>query len=111
MLGTDATTGKALDGIDHLRQSISDILRTPVGSRVMRRTYGSQLPFLVDAPLNRSTMMDLMAATVDALKRWEPRIKVTKVVPSVTAGVVSIDVQGIYLPDGQPVKINGIQVK
>lgn len=112
MLGTNATTGKALSGIDHLRQSITDILTTPIGSRVMRREYGSRLFELVDAPMNRSTMMDLMAATVDALERWEPRVRVTKVTPSVDAnGVVSIGLQGEYLPDGQMIAIDGIVVK
>lgn len=111
MLGTNATTGKALSGIDHLRQSITDILTTPIGSRVMRREYGSQLFELVDAPMNRSTMMDLMKATVDALERWEPRIRVTRVVPSSDQnGVVSIDLEGEYLPDGQVIAIDGIVV-
>lgn len=111
MIGTNATTGKALTGVDHLRQSIADILTTAIGSRVMRREYGSQLPALVDAPMNRSTMMDIMAATVDALDRWEPRIRVTQVVPSVTvAGRVSISLEGEYLPDGQLVTIDGILV-
>lgn len=112
MLGTNATTGKALSGVDHLRQSIRDILTTPIGSRVMRRDYGSNLPFLVDAPLNRSTMMDIMAATVDALERWEPRLLVTKVTPVVDkAGSVSVTLEGEYLPDGQFIAIDGIVVK
>lgn len=112
MLGTNATTGKLLSGVEHLRQSIRDILTTPIGSRVMRREYGSQLFSLVDAPLNRSGVMDLIAATADALARWEPRIQVTKVTPSSDGeGRVSISLQGIYLPDGQVVSIDGIVVK
>lgn len=39
MNGISATTGRPLSGIDHLRQSIRDILTTPIGSRVMRRLY------------------------------------------------------------------------
>lgn len=112
MLGTSATTGKPLSGVEHLRQSIRDILTTPIGSRVMRREYGSQLFSLVDAPLNRSGVMDLIAATADALDRWEPRIQVTKVTPSSDGeGRVSISLEGIYLPDGQAVSIDGIVVK
>jgi phage baseplate assembly protein W len=34
--GMSATTGKPLDGADHLRQSVADILGTPLGSRVGR---------------------------------------------------------------------------
>ena len=36
-LGMNASTGAALDGLDHLRQSIRNILSTPVGSCVMRQ--------------------------------------------------------------------------
>jgi phage baseplate assembly protein W len=112
MIGTNATTGKAMAGVDHLRQSVTDILTTPIGSRVMRREYGSQLFSLVDAPLNRSTVMDLMAATADAIERWEPRIRLTKVMPSGDAdGRVSISLEGQYLPDGVAVAIDGIVIK
>ena len=31
------TTGTAISGLEHLRQSVGDILSTPIGSRVMRR--------------------------------------------------------------------------
>ena len=111
MLGTDANTGKPLSGIDHLRQSVRDILTTPIGSRVMRREYGSQLFRLTDAPLNRSTQMDLYAATVDALRTWEPRIQVTSLKSaSPEPGVVILDLVGKYLPDGQIITIDGIQV-
>ena len=112
MNGTNASTGKSLTGLDHLRQSITDILMTPIGSRVMRRDYGSRLPELVDAPMNGETIMDIYAATADALRTWEPRIQVTQVtLTSADVGSVAIDVTGIYLPDGQSVTLDGIKVK
>lgn len=52
MNGMDATTGKPLSGDAHLAQSVADILTTPIGSRVMRRSYGSLIPSLIDAPIN-----------------------------------------------------------
>ncbi|WP_375666036.1 MULTISPECIES: GPW/gp25 family protein, partial [unclassified Bartonella] len=52
--GMDRTTGKPLTGIDHLRQSILDILSTRIGSRVMRRDYGSRVAELIDAPVNNA---------------------------------------------------------
>ena len=51
MIGLNATNGQALSGLDHLRQSIRDILTTRIGTRVMRRDYGSRLPDLVDSPV------------------------------------------------------------
>ena len=37
MNGVNSRTGKRLSGSDHLRQSVSDILSTPLGSRVLVR--------------------------------------------------------------------------
>lgn len=112
MNGTSATDGKPLDGIAHLRQSIRDILTTPIGSRVMRREYGSRLFQLVDAPLNAETIVDLYAATAEAIATWEPRFRLTNVtVASADAGAVELDLTGEYLPDGQVVTLDGIKVK
>lgn len=111
MNGIDANTGKRLAGLDHLRQSIRDILTTPIGSRVMRRDYGSRLYRLVDAPLNRATILDLYAATAEALATWEPRIEVQEVrAAEADAGKVTISLRGIYRPTGQIVEMDGIEV-
>jgi hypothetical protein len=111
MQGIDATNGKSLSGVGHLRQSIVDILTTPIGSRVMRREYGSGLFRLIDAPLNRSGVMDVVAAVADALERWEPRFRLTRVSASQTApGALTVDVVGEYLPDGREIVIDGIEV-
>ncbi|AXF38222.1 putative tail protein [Ralstonia phage phiRSP] len=112
MNGTSATTGKGIDGIAHLRQSISDILTTPLGSRVMRRDYGSRLFELVDAPTNSETVMDLYAATAEALEAWEPRFRLTQVkIASAEPGEIVLDLTGEYLPDGQVVTLDGIKVQ
>lgn len=112
MDGTSASDGKPLGGLDHLRQSITDILTTPLGSRVMRRDYGSRLFELVDAPMNSETVMDLYAATAEALEAWEPRFQLTQVtLASADAGAVVLDLTGKYLPDGQMVTLDGIKVK
>ena len=79
MIGMDRTTGRRLTGEAHLRQSIADILTTPIGSRVMRREYGSDLPALIDAPITPETVVDVFQATAEALARWEPRIRVRRV--------------------------------
>lgn len=97
MRGIDATNGRAIEGLDHLKQSIRDILTTPVGSRVMRRDYGSRLFQMTSAPMNQSTIVDLYAATADALRKWEPRIKVTNVkVTRAIPGAVDLELTGTY---------------
>lgn len=112
MRGIRADTGKRIEGLDHLRQSIRDILTTPVGSRVMRRDYGSRLHRLVDRPLTPGLLVEIYAATVDALARWEPRVVVESVsTESVSAaGRVDITIEGRLRVNGKPVTIEGIQL-
>lgn len=76
MQGMDRATGKLLDGEAHLVQSIGDILTTPLGTRAMRRDYGSMIPELLDRPLNAATRLLCGTAAAMAITRWEPRITV-----------------------------------
>ncbi|AMO55629.1 hypothetical protein GZ77_09155 [Endozoicomonas montiporae] len=109
MNGIDAHTGKALSGKAHLRQSIADILRTPIGSRVMRRDYGSRLFDLIDEPVNAAWKTECYAAVAEALDQWEPRLKLERVqVVSVSSGQVTLDIEGEHLPDGKPVTLEGL---
>ena len=111
MIGTEAATGRHLSGIAHLRQSVADILATPIGTRVMRRDYGSRLYRLVDAPLNPALLVQIYAATAEALARWEPRIEVTSVAATTAqSGRVSLTLEGRYLPDGRAVTLEGIEL-
>lgn len=96
MRGVSSTTGAALDGVQHLAQSITCILTTPVGSRVMRRDFGSLLPQLVDQPFHAATRIRLYAATASALMRWEPRLRLTRVAieQSGAPGAVTVTIEG-----------------
>lgn len=79
MNGLNRTLGTAIAGNAHLAQSVGDILSTPLGSRIMRRDYGSMLFDLIDQPLNAATRMLVFAATAIALRLWEPRLRITKI--------------------------------
>lgn len=112
MLGFNAETGKRIEGLDHLRQSIRDILTTPIGSRVMRRDYGSRLFELVDAPINRDTITDIYAATAEAIIKWEPRVDVQQVkITNAVPGLIELTLYGNYLPNGQAITIDGIVIE
>ncbi len=63
-----------LNDMEHLKQSVRDILTTPLASRVMRREYGSLVPDLIDEPMNNTTRLQCMSAAVIALTRWEPAL-------------------------------------
>lgn len=111
--GLNMTTAQPIDGLDHLRQAVRDILMTPLGSRVMRRDYGSGLFDLVDQNLTGLTMAQIYAATADALRKWEPRLRLTRVQATalpedMESGRVMITLEGEYLPDGRAITLDGI---
>ena len=105
-------SGRSLTEIEHLRQSIIDILSTPLGSRVMRRDYGSRLFYLIDAPINRATLIDLYAAVAEALAKWEDRITVQQVdITSSQSGQIILAITGVYNIDGNPLRLDGIVIQ
>lgn len=72
-------TGLLIELYEHIRQSIQDIVFTPIGSRVMRRSYGSLVFKLLDQPFNDTTRLQVMAATATAILTWENRIQLNSV--------------------------------
>lgn len=110
MRGMNRTTGKSLEGSEHIVASIHDILTTPLGTRVMLRDYGSRLPELVDRPLNELLDVELQAATAEALDRWEPRFKLSRVWISgrSAAGRIKIGIEGTVVADGRAVRLEGL---
>ncbi|MBC2657740.1 GPW/gp25 family protein [Pseudomonas sp. MSSRFD41] len=98
MIGMDRRTGQSLSGIAHVRQSIEDILGTPLGSRRMRPEYGSNLRRFVDLPVTGGWKSAVQAEVARALLRWEPRLKLEQVqVVSVVAGQITFQLTGQYL--------------
>lgn len=65
------------DETAHIQQSIADILQTAIGTRIQRRDYGSILPMLLDRPISHALSLQIAAASIVALQRWEPRIDIT----------------------------------
>ncbi len=91
----DKYTGEHLDDeVAHIKQSIADILLTAKGSRIMRRTYGSNLYQLIDRPISAALLLQLSTACVMAITQWENRIKVDS---------FSINIESI-----SPLRITGV---
>lgn len=109
MSGMNRQTGRQIEGDAHLAQSIHNILTTPKGTTVMLRDYGSDLPAVIDQPLNGETMIDVYQATAEALALWEPRIDLARVqVVSAKAGYAELeltDANGDLIP--MPIDIRG----
>ncbi|MBS3019175.1 hypothetical protein DJFAAGMI_01915 [Comamonas sp. PE63] len=74
----NVNTGRRIDYAAHISQSITDILTTPIGSRVMRRGYGSFIPQLVDQPMTPANILRLQAATAQAIMKHEPRTRLRR---------------------------------
>ncbi|MFT8555398.1 MAG: GPW/gp25 family protein [Zymomonas mobilis] len=79
MTSFDRYTGQLLSGNALIRQSIGDIITTPLGSRICRRNYGSLVPELIDQPLSARTRLLLYASTANAVAKWEPRVSLKTV--------------------------------
>lgn len=114
LIGMNRETGQPLAGLDHLRQSIADILSTPRGSRRMRPLYGSEIPRMVDLPVNAGWVSAIQAEVATALasrkdaagrEYGEPRIRLRSVrVVAVEQGRVSLVLTGEY--NGNPINLD-----
>jgi len=100
--GIDRTTGRLLEGWDHCVQSIAVILTTQVGTRVMRRAFGADVHELQDRNPDPVTVMTVYAAVAEALRRWEPGFRLTRIGLDRTGadGVAVFTLSGTYYPDG-----------
>jgi phage baseplate assembly protein W len=100
--GFNRDAGAVLQDFDHVRQSIGIIMSTPIGSRVMRREFGSELFDLIDRPMTDRVILAIYAAAVTAIARWEPRYALTgcRVIRAGADGTISLELNGTYFPRG-----------
>lgn len=103
-------SGGYSDGWAHVQQSIGVILTTALGTRVMRRDFGSELMELIDAPVSERVIMAVFAAVAIALQprrvdgEWygEPRFSLERVEVTTVGehGITGLSLFGEYLPNG-----------
>ncbi|AUQ89402.1 MULTISPECIES: GPW/gp25 family protein [Phaeobacter] len=92
-------TGGTVEGWAHVVQSIQTILSTRINTRVFRREFGSEVPGLVDAPMNEANILALYVAVAEALERWEPRFELTDVqVEGAATGAITMTLTGNHRP-------------
>ncbi|WP_372941428.1 GPW/gp25 family protein [Shewanella sp.] len=104
-------TGRQITDAEHINQSVTDIITTPVGTRVMRRNYGSFVPRLIDSPQNNVTRMRLISSTIIALTEFEPRIRVRKVEIYVDdAGKTLMNIDADRADSGEMLTLKNIRV-
>ncbi len=101
-------TGKVIsDKTEHIQQSIRDIVATPVGSRVMRRDYGSYLFHLIDSAMNPGGRLRLISAIASAIIKWEPRIDLEQVVINelTSEGALEFEIIGSINNDALTIRV------
>lgn len=104
MIGMDENTGRAISGRPYLTQSLSDIINTPIGTRLERRNYGSLIPEMIDQPSTPANVIRLYAATAYALLLWAPYFRLSSVQLQVAMdGSAELDLDGVA--DGKNLQI------
>ena len=71
-------TGFATE-LEDLCQCIANILETPLGSNPTRPDFGSKVYLYLDWPIDRARP-HFVRETVEAVRKWEKRLTLTKVV-------------------------------
>ncbi|AYN30007.1 baseplate assembly protein [Buttiauxella sp. 3AFRM03] len=111
MQGMNRDTGMHLGATEHIRQSVKDILSTPLASRRMLMEYGSEVLDLVDHPDDRTTAIRVVMATAIALARWEPRIQIDAInVQKAGGGEILIDIDATDIESQLPIILEGISL-
>lgn len=93
--------GAVVEGVADIDQAIRIILSTPRGSVPHRPEFGSELHRYIDHPTNR-VVPHLVRESVEAIRRWEPRIDVLNVTASIEAEQVMVKVRWQALSSVEP---------
>ncbi len=93
-----------LGGLDLIRQSVTTILDTEPGERIMLPGFGCGLRRYLMAPNTVSTRSSMVADIRSALETWEPRIQLTAVdvTPDDDPYLVWVDIAYVRRADQRP---------
>ena len=91
-------------GMDLVRQSIETILDTEPGERIMLPDFGCGLRRYLMEPNTLTTRTAMAEDITDALRTWEPRIRLTNVAvtPGEDPSLVWIEIAYVRLADLRP---------
>lgn len=81
-----------MEGLFDVDQAIRILLTTPQGSDPHRPEFGSKCHIYLDWPVNRA-IPHLVREATEAIRRWEPRCEMVKVIPSIEGARVRLRVQ------------------
>ena len=103
--------GSMLSEAEHIQQSLEDISTTPIGTRIMRREYGTQLADLIDQPISEALYLKIYSTLYLAYLRWEDRIEISQMqVAELKHGRLILDITGFLKSTAKQVNLS-IRVK
>jgi phage baseplate assembly protein W len=85
-------------GLADIQQAIAIILRTPKGADPHRPAFGSNLRDYLDWPVEQA-IPHVVRESVEAIRRWEPRVDVVSVTPTIDGAHLTLRVV-FLLADG-----------
>lgn len=95
----NAQTGQWITMVEHVKQSVGKIIGTLIGTRLMRRSFGSHFPEMIDSATSEYQLALARAAIVMALVAWEKRLIIKRVNFELAEAEVRIKLHTII--DGQ----------
>ena len=97
------------DAAHYLKQSINDIINTPIGSRVMRRNYGSNVMEFIDSPINDYTLIQIQSYLANTLLFQEKNFALKKLTVQQKQEKLFVSIEGDYIPSGNTINLLDIQ--
>ena len=79
-----------------VRASILQILGTRIGERVMLPEFGSRIWELLFEPIDQITVALARVYTIEAIKRWEPRVLLNDIDVQVNPDFGRLEIYGGY---------------
>jgi uncharacterized protein len=86
--GDGSGIGNVVQGVADINQCIGIILATPKGSDPLRPTFACDLWQCIDAPITVARPA-LVREIVEAITKWEPRVRLLSVIVNLVAGTLS----------------------
>lgn len=106
MSDLDAATLDPIGRGASIAQSIRTILTTAKGTRVMRRDFGSDLPLLLDRPMNEATIVSVFSESAGAIATHEPRFALASITNDQVGadGIFAFTARGVDRADGAKIE-------
>lgn len=98
--------GSVVENLDDINQCLLVILNTPKGSRAHEPLFGCDVWQYLDQPIS-SALPGVVAAVIEAVTEWEPRVKLVSVVPvkdELGSGKVTLQIEWKLVDDDEGIQ-------